>query len=135
MFRIIKNIFTAIRAFCVGEIVDGHVNPVHLAIASSGYHIQQSLHVPDQLTIFSPGPPRLQARNTTNFMIIASTCSFSLAYIILLVLFLKLVGLPNALKAGVLMLLVGPVGLTIAMCWLHHGSKEREFREWKLHKE
>jgi hypothetical protein len=42
--NLIKNILTSIQAYCASEVVNERVNAVHLAVATSGYRIQQSLH-------------------------------------------------------------------------------------------
>ena len=54
--------------FSQRQIVDNRLNPVYLAIATTGYKIQsQLLRIPDHYGFFAPAPPRLQAREGAAF--------------------------------------------------------------------
>ncbi|KAI0879471.1 hypothetical protein GGS24DRAFT_439621 [Hypoxylon argillaceum] len=48
-------------SFWSDQVVNGQLNPIHLALGVRGYHIQSEvLRIPNSQGIFSPGPPRLQ---------------------------------------------------------------------------
>ena len=58
----------------------------------------------------------------------------------LVVLVIRLLGFPNALQAGVLMMLIKPFGLAAVMWVFHVYLEDRRdpaynWGEWKLHKE
>lgn len=69
------------KAFSAGQVVNNQLNPLYLAIATTGYRIQSNtLHVPEYFGLFSSGPPRLQVHQATVFvvMVIATACSLAI---------------------------------------------------------
>jgi hypothetical protein len=76
LLPLVQHVVTAGRAWLAGgEIIDNRLNPNYLAIATTGYRIQSSLHIPNRIGFFSPGPPRLQVHQATSFIyMVIVTC-------------------------------------------------------------
>jgi ABC-type glucose/galactose transport system permease subunit len=91
----IDDILAVGRAWIAGEIVDNRLNPVHLAIATTGYRIQSHLRIPDRIGFFSSGPQRLQVPQATSFIaLVIATCVLAVLNG-LFVLFLSIHPFPN----------------------------------------
>ncbi|KAK1831155.1 hypothetical protein QBC39DRAFT_434342 [Podospora conica] len=61
MAGLLSGIYHCLRLMLGPGVIDGRLNPFHLALARSFYWIQsQIFHIPDRFGMFSPGPPRLQ---------------------------------------------------------------------------
>ena len=71
LYNLISNILTTAKGVFAGKIVDNGLNPLHLAIATTGFRIQScTLHIPNRIYFFSPGPPRLQGDEATPFIVL-----------------------------------------------------------------
>lgn len=105
LHNLISNILTIAKGVFAGEIVDHHLNPVHLAIATTGFRIQaRTLHIPHRIDFFSPGPPRLQVHEAASFIILMFGFCFGIVSGCFVIFVIRLCGLPNALKGGAVML-------------------------------
>lgn len=143
LLSLLSNTRAVLKAFLAGEIIDNNLNPVHLSVAAAGYRIQsQSLHIPDRIGFFSPGPPRLQVRQAAAFMFpVFGTC-VSVYFSGVLILFLKLCGIPISQRLGVaflLMTVASPVFYAVLM-WVMVCTDPRrapgyEWEDWKLRKD
>ena len=68
--KFIGNILAITKEAFAGQIVNNQLNPLHLAVATTGYRSQsRTLQIPDRLGLFSPGPPRLQVHEGLAFII------------------------------------------------------------------
>ncbi|KAF2498881.1 hypothetical protein BU16DRAFT_308438 [Lophium mytilinum] len=114
-----------------GQIVNDHLNPIHLAIATNGYRIQsQTLHIPDRIGFFSSGPPRLQVYQASMFfLLIMGPC-----YSIISAAFVVFVVRRNSIKIAAFMLSI-TVAQTIAIwalvCFDRHRAPGYEWEDWK----
>lgn len=98
---LISNILAITQGVFAGEIVNNRLNPIRLAIATTGYHIQsRTLHIPDLIGFFSSGPPRLQVHEATCFILVVCWVCFSIISSSLLVSMVRLAGKPNSGKFG-----------------------------------
>ncbi|KAF2876883.1 hypothetical protein BDV95DRAFT_601298 [Massariosphaeria phaeospora] len=65
----ITNFIATVTVFGDRDTADGQVNPIYLAIAKTGYHIQsKTLRIADRFGIFSSGPPHCQAHEGSKFL-------------------------------------------------------------------
>ena len=144
--RVVKHcfikMFSKLTAFAkgllAGQVVDNHLNPLHLAIATTGYHIQSNiLHIPNRFGIFSTGHPRLQVHEATAFIVLVFATCFSLLSGFFVVSLFKLLGLPKILliRSGAAMLsmtVIHAVCLWILACCGRHRSPGYDWGDWKL---
>ena len=77
-----------LRQAFAGAILSNRINPIHLSVATTIYRIQsQTLHIPDHIGFFSPGPPRLQAHEARHFlalMLMTYVCQTAHIFVIFL---------------------------------------------------
>ena len=138
LHNFISNILVITKTVFAGEIVNNRLNPIHLAIAITGYRIQsRTLYIPDQIGFFSSGPPRLQVHEAAVFifLIIGSCISIILGGFI--VFFVKLYELPNPLKLGAVMLSVIVIQIIIvwvSVCCDRRRTPGYDWEDWKLQK-
>ena len=134
--QFISNILTFYREAFAGEIVNDRLNPLHLAIATSGYRIQsRTLQIPDRFGIFSPGPPRLQTHEGLCFIVLVCWFCLYLTTSAFLFFLCRLKGRPTGLKFGAVLSL----GLVVelALIWIAAVHNRRrapghEWEDWKL---
>jgi hypothetical protein len=126
-------------ALFVGDIVNNSLNPVRLAIGTRGYRIQsQTLRIPDRIGFFSPGPPRLQVSEAASFiMLVLHTCLGVIAGACV-VFMTRLLGLPNAFKAGAVFLAFVVVQngiIWVMVAYNPRRAPEYDWGDWKLRKD
>jgi len=69
LHNLITNILSIAKKVFAGEIVDNRLNPVHVAIATTGFRIQSgTLHIPHRIDFFSFDSPRLQVHEAAFFI-------------------------------------------------------------------
>ena len=69
--NLVSNIYAGIKDLLGPSVIDGHLNHVHLALATQCYWTQSRIFcIPDRFGFFSPGPPRLQAEESALFIIV-----------------------------------------------------------------
>lgn len=136
---LISNILAVTKGVFAGEIVNNRLNPIRLAIATTGYRIQsRTLHIPDRVGFFSSGPPRLQVHEATCFILVVCWVCFSIISSSLLVFMVRLAGKPNSGKLGAVL-----SSITIAevaffwfvACYDRRRAPGYDWGEWKLRKD
>ena len=139
LHNLISNILTIAKGVFAGEIVDSRLNPVHLAIATTGFRIQsRTLHIHHRFGFFSPGPPRLQVYEATSFIVLVFGSCFEIVSGGFVVFVIRLCGLPNSLKAGAVMLsmiIAQAVIVWILVCCDRHRVPGYDWEDWKLRKD
>ncbi len=140
LYDLINNIFATTKGVLAGQVVDGRLNPVRLAIATTGYRIQsRTLHIPDHMGLFSSGPPRRQVHEATDFIVLVFFVCLTSIGGGSLVLFIREAGLPGHRKLGALIALITVLG--VAFLWWgmvfhdRHRAPGYEFPDWKLRNE
>ncbi len=69
LHNLITNILLIVKKVFAGEIVDNHLNPVHVAIAIIEFRIQSgTLHISHRIDFFSFDLSRLQMHETAFFI-------------------------------------------------------------------
>ena len=124
------------KSVYAGQIDKNGLNPFHLAVATEGYRIQShTLHVPDRMGFFSPGPPRLQVYEASSFFFLVCWVSFSIGFSGFMTFLIKLLGAPNCHKvfAGFLSWVVfGGLLIWFVACHDRHRVPGYEWEDWKL---
>lgn len=136
---LISDILATTKGVFAGEIVNNRLNPVRLAITTTGYRIQsRMLHIPDRMGFFSSGPPRLQVHEATCFIVLVSWLCFSIISSGFLVFWVRVAGLPNHRKVGAVMSLITvseAVLFWVMACYDRRRAPGYEWGDWKLRKE
>lgn len=139
LHNLIPNILTIAKGVFAGEIVDNRLNPVHLAIATTGFRIQShTLHIPPRIGFFSPGPPRLQVHEAASFFVLVFGFCFGIVSGGFVVFVIRLCGLPNSLKAGAVMLsmiIAQAVVIWVMVCCDRRRVPGYDWGDWKLRKD
>lgn len=136
LHNFISNILAITKKVFAGEIVSNRLNPIHLAIATTGYRIQsRTLYIPDRIGFFSSGPPRLQVHEAAVFIFLIIGSCLSIVSGGFIVFFVKLYELPNPLKLGAAMLSV--IAMQIIIVWVSVCCDRRrvpgyDWGDWKL---
>lgn len=133
----IMTIIDSVRMAFKPDVTDHGLNPVRLAIATWGYWIQsQALRIPDRFGYFSPGPPRLQVHEATNFLLIVlciGPCTIFFGG--LAALMLKLLGKP---VTGLIVALCGLTMATMGFSLAAHETQrasDYKWDDWKMRQE
>ena len=140
LFRKLISIIIAIykEAFA-GEAVNNQLNPLHLAIATTGYRIQScTLQIPDRLGFFSPGPPPLQAHQGGSFICLVCWYCMVIFFGAVLTFLSRGRGLPAFQKMGVICLMIMvPCSLIFWYAAVNdrHRAPGYEWEDWKLRKD
>ena len=94
--ELISNILAVPKGAFAGQIVNNQLNPLHLAVANTGYRIQsRTLQILDRFGLFSPGPPRLQVHEGLSFIIMVLWICLSLFSNAFIVYLTRRYGLPT----------------------------------------
>lgn len=135
----ISNILAITKGVFAGEIVNNRLNPIHLAIATTGYRIQShTLHIPDRIGFFSSGPPRLQVHEAASFIVLVVGACFSVISGGFVVFLLRLCGLPNSSKLGAAMsstTVAQAVIIWVLVCCDRRRAPGYDWGDWKLRKD
>jgi len=100
--------------FSMKQIVNNRLNPVYLAVATSGYRIQsQTLHIPDRFGFFASSPPRLQVEEGAAF----AHMVFMICYAIMTWCFVASLASPNARLFALAMVFVAMEIGIISFVW------------------
>ncbi len=139
LHNLITNILPIAKGVFAGEIVDNRLNPVHVAIATTGFRIQSgTLHIPHRIGFFSSGPPRLQVHEAASFIFLMFGSCVAIVWGGFVIFTIRLCGLPNSLKAGALMLsmvIAQAVVIWIIVCCDRRRVPGYEWEDWKLRKD
>lgn len=139
LHNLISNILTIAKGVFAGEIVDNRLNPVHLAIATTGFRIQsRTLHIPHRIGFFSPGPPRLQVHEAASFFVLMFGSCFAIVSGGFIIFLIRLCGLPNSLKGGAVMLsmiIAQAVVIWVIVCCDRRRVPGYDWGDWKLRKD
>lgn len=137
--RLISNILTISQQVYAGQIINGQLNPLHPAIATTGYRIQsRTLQIPDRLGFFSPGSPRLQAHDGWCFIFMLGWICLNLISNAFSVYVCSLYGLPTCQKLGAaysLTLVPGVILFWIVAVYGRHRAPGYDWGDWKLRKD
>ena len=137
--KFISNSLAIYKEAFAGEIVNNQLNPLHLAIATTGYRIQScTLQIPDRLGLFSPGPPRLQAHEGFCFIIVVFWYCVVIFNGALMIFSSRGHGLLTCQKLGAIYLISMVPGTL--MIWIMAVNDPRrapgyEWNDWKLRKD
>lgn len=135
----ISKMFVIPKQAFAGEIVDNRLNPLHLAIATTGYRIQSRiLQIPDRFGFFSSGPPRLQVQQGLLFIVGACKASFDTVFLALVVLLCYVNGLPNYRRIAAVfsVMVISQVVMIYALgCWNPRRAPGYVWEDWKLQKD
>ncbi|KAK0509195.1 hypothetical protein JMJ35_008566 [Cladonia borealis] len=137
--KLISNILAIYKEAFAGQIVNNQLNPLHLAIATTGYHIQScTLQIPDRLGFFSPGPPRLQAHEGFCFILVVFWYCMAIFNGALITFLSRGRGLPTCQKLGaiyLMMMVPGTLLIWIAAVNDRRRAPGYEWKDWKLRKD
>ena len=137
--KLISNFLALYREAFAGQVVNNQLNPLHLAIATTGYRIQScTLQIPDWLGLFSPGPPRLQAHQGSGFIIVAFWYCMVIFNVPLMTFLSRGYGLPTCQKLGafyLIFLIPGTLMIWIAAVNDPRRAPGYEWDDWKLRKD
>ena len=137
--NLLSKIFAIPIQVFAGEIVNDQLNPLHLAVATTGYRIQsRTLQIPDRFGFFSSGPPRLQVHEGSFFIVTASWTCLNLIFHPFMFFLGCLYGLPNCRKLGAafsLIVLVEFFCFWLLACCDRRRAPGYEWEDWKLRKD
>ena len=136
--NLISNILTVVKGVFAGEIIDNRLNPIHLAIAITGFRIQCTLHIPHRIGFFSSGPPRLQVHEAASFIVLMFGSCFAIVSGGFVIFLIRLCGLPNSLKGGAVMLsmiIAQAVVTWVIVCCDRRRVPGYDWGDWKLRKD
>ena len=137
--KLISDILAIPKEVFAGQIVNNQLNPLHLAVAITGYRIQsRTLQIPDRFGFFSPGPPRLQVHEGLSFIIMIGWICLSLIFDAFSVFLCRLYGLPTCQKLGAAFLLIIVPGVVLFWIVAVYGRRRAlgyERGDWKLRKD
>ena len=137
--KLISNILAIPKGVFAGQIVNNQLNPLHLAVTTTGYRIQsRTLRIPDRFGFFSPGPPRLQVHEGLAFIIMVGWICLNLIFNAFLVFLCRLCGLSTCQKLGAafpLMIVPGAVLFWIGAVYDRRRAPGYEWGDWKLRKD
>ncbi len=137
--KLISNILAIPKGVFAGQIVNNRLNPLHLAIATTGYQIQsRTLQIPDRFGFFSPGPPRLQVHEGLSFIIMVGWICLNLIFNAFSVFVCRLYGLPTCQKLGAAFSLTIVPGVVLFWVGAVYGRRRApgyEWGDWKLRKD
>ena len=137
--KLISNIIAISKEAFAGEVVNNQLNPLHLAIATTGYRIQSCiLQIPDRLGFFSPGPPRLQAHEGLSFITVVCWYCWVIISGAFITFLTRGRGLPTCQKLVAIYLMIMVPGALIF--WIGAVNDRRrapgyEWKDWKLRKD
>jgi len=139
LHNLISNILIVTKGSFPGEIVDNRLNPVHLAIATTGFRVQSGqLHIPHRIGFFSPGNPRLQVHEAASLIFLMFTSCFAIVSGGFVIFVIRLYGLPNSLKAGAVMLsmiIAQAIAIWVIVCCDRRRVPGYDWGDWKLRKD
>ncbi|KAF2005705.1 hypothetical protein P154DRAFT_571002 [Amniculicola lignicola CBS 123094] len=132
----LRNTLAFTKGLLAGQIVDNRLNSQLLALATTGYRVHSTLHIPDPFGLFSPSTPHLQVHQATLFILfaLASWLTISLCGLLLYV-------LRPALRPDIWFIaaqqFVGPTtliaSLYVFICCGRHRQPGYEWEDWKVH--
>lgn len=132
----LSQISTTVKLLLGELIIDGQLNPVHLAIGRRGYGIQsRTLRIPDRCGWFSPGPARLQAEQGFLFFWLCVALVMSAGHTTLEVVSNRAEGLP---VLGITWTAVSSASLVVIVMWIvvcfdrRRSSGYKWVDDWKL---
>lgn len=133
---LISNVLAVTKGVFAGQIVNNRLNPLHLAIATTGYRTQsRTLHIPGRIGFFSSGPPRLQVHEATAFIVLVGWTCFSIISSGFVVFVVRLCGLPNSRKVGAVFLSLTVAEAVIIWALVCHDRRRApgyDWGDWKL---
>jgi hypothetical protein len=139
LHNLFSNIIAIIEGVFAGEIINNRLNPLRLAIATTGYRIQsRTLYIPDRIGFFSSGPPRLQVHEATCFIVLVMASCFTIVSGGFLVFLLRLWAMPNLLKLSAAILswtVAQAVIMWITACYDRRRTPGYDWKDWKLRKD
>ena len=137
--ELFSNILAIPKEAFAGQIVNNQLNPLHLAVATSGYRMQsRTLRVPDRFGFFSPVPPHLQVHEGLFFIVMVGWICLNLISNAFSVFLRVLTGLPTCRKLGVafsLTIVPGVILLWIAAVYDRRRKPGYMWEDWKLPEE
>ena len=137
--ELISNIRAIPKMAFAGQIVNNQLNPLHLAIANTGYRIQsRKLQIPDRFGLFAPGPPRLQVHEGWSFIIMVCWICLTLASNAFSVFLSRRYGLPACQKFGAIFSVTTVPGAVLFwVVAIHDGHRAPgyQWEDWKLRKD
>lgn len=138
--EVIGSIVAVYKEAFAGQVINNRLNPLHLAVATTGYRVQsQTLQVPDRFGFFSPGPPRLQIHEGLYFILVVGSICLSLIGDAFCVFVCNLHGAPTCQKLGAayLLTLVVPVVIVLWIAAIYDPRRVPgyEWEDWKVRKD
>lgn len=137
--KLISNILAIYKEAFAGQIINNQLNPLHLAIGTTGYRIQSRiLQIPDRFGLFSPGPPRQQVHEGLGFIIMVGWICLSLISNGFSVYLTRRYGFPTYQKLGAIFSVTTVPGAFLFWMIIINDRRRApgyEWEDWKLRKD